>query len=177
MLTHLPCHRKNDPLWRKHRIRPTLALTLEGQLRVDLARWPDGPGMSAICAFETFERRLESTYCGRSRPRPWTGQLGGQLPVAVDSFARFAGPATYLRCATLARPPSADALQRTHQRAVGSRICCGGGTRGVLSVRRPRCRRWPRSPRRAPTTDHRTASLARSSSQIFRRWSFGKSAS
>jgi hypothetical protein len=34
MLTHLPCHRKNDPLWRKHRIRPTLALTLEGQLRV-----------------------------------------------------------------------------------------------------------------------------------------------
>jgi hypothetical protein len=44
MLTHLPCHRKSDPLRRKHRIRPTPAfsrfppirsLTLEGQLWVD----------------------------------------------------------------------------------------------------------------------------------------------
>ena len=43
MLTHLPCHRKNDPLWRKHRIRPTPALTLEGQLRVDLRRSPTRP--------------------------------------------------------------------------------------------------------------------------------------
>jgi len=44
MLTHLPCHRKSDPLRRKHRIRPTPAFSrfppirtvaLEGQLRVD----------------------------------------------------------------------------------------------------------------------------------------------
>src|SRR5580704_11367241 len=43
MLTHLPCHRKSDPLRRKHGIRPTPAfsrflpirsLTLEGQLWV-----------------------------------------------------------------------------------------------------------------------------------------------
>src|ERR1700723_573072 len=45
MLTHLPRHRKSDPLRRKHRIRPTPAfsrfppirsLTLEGQLWVDI---------------------------------------------------------------------------------------------------------------------------------------------
>jgi hypothetical protein len=44
MLTHLPRHRKNDPLWRKHRLQPRTAfsrfppirsLTLEGQLRVE----------------------------------------------------------------------------------------------------------------------------------------------
>jgi hypothetical protein len=34
-------------------------------------------GLTAFCAFETFERRLESTYCGPSRQQPWTPQLGG----------------------------------------------------------------------------------------------------
>jgi hypothetical protein len=34
--------------------------------------------MTAICAFKTFERRLESTYCGRSGPRAWMPHLGGE---------------------------------------------------------------------------------------------------
>ena len=35
---------------------------------------------TAICAIETFERRLESTFSGRHRPRPWTPQLDGERP-------------------------------------------------------------------------------------------------
>ena len=51
---------------------------LEGPQGVDLTRSPNHRGMTASCAFETFERRLESTYCGRSQPRAWTLQLGGK---------------------------------------------------------------------------------------------------
>jgi hypothetical protein len=59
MLTHLPCHRKSDPLWRKHRLQPRTAfsrfppirsLTLEGQLWVDLTPSPSRRGMAGICA-------------------------------------------------------------------------------------------------------------------------------
>jgi hypothetical protein len=57
MLTRLPRHRKNDPLWRKHCIRPTSAFSrsapvprpdLEGPLRVDLTRSPHRLAMTAI---------------------------------------------------------------------------------------------------------------------------------
>ena len=41
---------------------------------------------------------LRSTYCGRSRPRPWTPQLGGERPLAErretggeEAFLRDAG--------------------------------------------------------------------------------------
>ena len=88
-------------------------------------------------------RRLESTSSGHSRPRPWTGQLGGKLPVAVDSFARFAR-SSYLR-----------AMRRSCTTAVSRRLRANSPTRhgqpyllrqwnrGVLSVRRRRSRRWP----------------------------------
>jgi hypothetical protein len=36
------------------------------------------PDMTAICAFETSERRLELTSSGHTGPRPWTPQLSGQ---------------------------------------------------------------------------------------------------
>jgi hypothetical protein len=43
------------------------------------------------------------------------------MPVAVDCLADLPDPATYVRCAALARPLSADALREcTHQRAVGA---------------------------------------------------------
>jgi hypothetical protein len=48
------------------------------------------PGMSAICAFETFERRLESTYCGPSGPPPWTPVLPEATPVGVLSAPKAA---------------------------------------------------------------------------------------
>jgi hypothetical protein len=32
--------------------------------------------MTAICAFETFERRLELTFSGHSRSRRWKSLLG-----------------------------------------------------------------------------------------------------
>ena len=60
----IPRHRKNDPLWRKHRLQPTPAfsrfppirsLTLEGQLRVDLTPSPSHRRMAAICAYRTTE--------------------------------------------------------------------------------------------------------------------------
>jgi hypothetical protein len=59
----------------------------------------------AICAFETFERRLVSTYCGRSRPRSWTPQLGGYraygCPLRKDRSPRHSSHST---AATSGRP-------------------------------------------------------------------------
>jgi hypothetical protein len=69
MLTHLPCHRKSDPLRRKHRIRPTPAfsrfppirsLTLEGQLWVDLSHRQRAEKRPLFA----LTGRLESTLSG-----------------------------------------------------------------------------------------------------------------
>ena len=51
---------------------------LEGEQWVDLTHSAHPWAMTVICAFETFERRLELTFSGPSRPRSWTPQLGGK---------------------------------------------------------------------------------------------------
>ena len=45
------------------RFAPVQRADVEGRLRVDLTRSPNRPATTAICAFETFERRLDSTDC------------------------------------------------------------------------------------------------------------------
>jgi hypothetical protein len=60
------------------RFRPVHRPDLEGRLRVDLTGSLSPRGMAAPCAFETFERRLESTFSGHSGSYPRTSQLGGK---------------------------------------------------------------------------------------------------
>jgi hypothetical protein len=52
----------------------------KGGFGVGPTRSIDRHATTAPCAFETFERRLESTSSGHRRPRPWTPELGGQRP-------------------------------------------------------------------------------------------------
>jgi hypothetical protein len=102
-----------------------------------------------------------------------------KLPVAADSFARFAR-SSYLRatrrCRTTAASRCLRANSSTRHRAGVSvaRVRTAALFRFVVDAASV----WPRCLRcAAPPTDHRAASLARSSSQIFRCWRFGKSAS
>jgi hypothetical protein len=88
MLTHLPRHRKNDPLWRKHRIRPTPAfsrfppirsLTLEGPIRVEavekvVKKMPTISQTKIFRDFSTSDRPLTSkTNQDQQRVKtPWS---------------------------------------------------------------------------------------------------------
>jgi hypothetical protein len=66
MLTHLPHHRKNYPLWRKHRLQartacsrfpPIRSLSLEGQLRAAFG----GSTRVNAASNETFARRRSAS--------------------------------------------------------------------------------------------------------------------
>jgi hypothetical protein len=104
-------------------------------------------------------------------------KLGGKLPFAMDSFARFAR-SSYLRAmrrsCTTAVSRRLERTQPTRHRAA---VSVAAGTAAFSRFVVGAAGAGPRSPRRTPATDHRTTCLARSSSQIFRCWSFGKSAS
>jgi len=54
-------------------------------VRVDSTRSPCLRAMTAICAFETFERRLESTLSGHCRSWRWTGS---GTRTSLSSFRR-----------------------------------------------------------------------------------------
>ena len=68
------------------RLPPVQGAELVGQLRVDLTRSLFRRGMSAVCAFETFERRLKSTNC--------VEKLRLIVAPVADSFVPGAGDST-----------------------------------------------------------------------------------
>jgi hypothetical protein len=80
MLTHLPRHRKNDPLWRRHRIRPTPAFSrfppvhwasVEGRQRVEFSRSPNRPATPASCV-----RREKAAHSSGCEPHPANAPAG-----------------------------------------------------------------------------------------------------
>jgi hypothetical protein len=64
------------------RFPPVHRTDVEGQQRVDLTHTPNPPAMSAFCPQRTAG--VVKGF-GRSRPRPWTPQLGGPLPFPSDA--------------------------------------------------------------------------------------------
>jgi hypothetical protein len=76
---------------------------------------------SAECSLRkrlNAKQRRESTYCGRSRPRPWTPQLGGKRAYEDRLGKDRSAPQSrhYIAGAKYASPPEAALRHTLHQR-------------------------------------------------------------
>src|SRR5580704_5807341 len=104
MLTHLSRHRKNDPLWRRHRIRPTPPFSrfppvhwasVEGRQRVDTRRsqlaypvHPSGYPKTRLALQPPFELLLfEPVVVEAPENRRQTSESPDQLALCGDEAA------------------------------------------------------------------------------------------